>query len=246
MRFDGKAVVVTGGGRGIGEAIGRAFADAGAGVALADIDADAARAAAATIAGSVGLGCDVSDRASVETAFAEAVARLGAIDILVNNAGLHTRHYNRPVTVVPPDAWERMLAVNVMGLVNCATVAAPLLRQRGGGVILNMSSVSGFDVATAYGVTKLAIRGLTVALAAELGGQGTRVNALAPGLIHTETIVGDLEEGAAESFVTQCQLIRRPGIPADLTGAALFLCSDAAGFVTGETLIVGGGFARRV
>lgn len=246
MRFDNKSIFVTGGARGIGAAIGAAFAAEGARVTLADIDADAARDTAARINGAIGIACDVADRASVETAMDEAQDRLGGVDILINNAGLHTRQYNRPVTIVPQDAWERMLAVNIMGLVNCATVAAPLLATRGGGAILNMSSVSGFDVSTAYGITKLAIRGLTVALAQELAEKGTRVNAIAPGLIHTDTIVGDMAQGATDAFVTQRQLIQRAGMPADLTGAALFLCSAEAGFITGETLIVGGGFARRV
>ncbi|SCW90527.1 3-oxoacyl-[acyl-carrier protein] reductase [Sphingobium faniae] len=247
MRFEGQTVFVTGAARGIGEVLATAFAAEGAHVAIADIDGDAASTAARRIGGrAIGLRCDVAERASVESAMAQTQKQFGGMDILVNNAGLHTRHYNRPVTVVPQDAWERMLKVNVLGLVNCATMAAPLLRQRGGGVILNMSSVSGFDLSTAYGVTKLAVRGLTVALAEELAPQNTRVNAIAPGLIHTDTIVGDMDEGATEAFIEQRQLIRRAGMPTDLTGAALFLCSGEAGFITGETLMVGGGFARRV
>jgi 3-oxoacyl-[acyl-carrier protein] reductase len=120
-----------------------------------------------------------------------------------------------------------------------------MLARRGGGAILNNSSVSGIDVRTAYGISKLALRGLTVALARELAAQGTRVNAIAPGLIHTDTIVADLGDTAADTFIDQAQVLKRPVQPADLVGAALFLCSQDASFITGETLVVSGGYATR-
>jgi len=247
MRFVGKSVFVTGGARGIGLATAEAFAGEGAVVTLADRDGDVARDAAARIgADMLGIGCDVSDRASVAAALSAATARFGGIDILFNNAGLHTRRYNSPVTMVSEADWEEMLRVNILGTVNCATFAAPYLKARGGGVIINNSSVSGYEVSTAYGVTKLAVRGVTVALAAELAGQGTRVNAVAPGLIHTDTVLGDLSPEHAAGFVEERQLLKRPAVAGDVTGAVLFLSSDEAGFITGETLMVGGGFARHV
>ena len=247
MRYAAKSVFVSGGARGIGEAIATAFAAEGATVTLADTDVDAARGTAARIGKdrALAVGCDVSSRASVIEAMAVAEARWGGLDVLFNNAGLHTRMYNSPVTALSEETWARMIAVNLMGAVNCAAVAAPYLAKRGGGVILNNSSVSGIDVRTAYGVTKLALRGLTIALAHELAGQGTRVVAIAPGLIHTDTIVADLGRGGAEAFINSAQLLKRPGMPQDLIGAALFLCSEEAAFITGETLVVSGGYAGR-
>jgi 3-oxoacyl-[acyl-carrier protein] reductase len=245
-RFAGKSVFVTGGARGIGAAIAGAFAAEGAVVTVADKDEDAAIETAGRIGPSaLGLGCNVTSRAAVAEAMAEAERNWGGIDVLFNNAGLHTRRYNSPVTQVSEELWAEMLQVNLMGAVNCATVAAPMLARRGGGAILNNSSVSGIDVRTAYGITKLALRGLTVALARELAGQGTRVNAIAPGLIQTDTIMADLGEAAVDSFVDQVQWLRRPAMPTDLAGAILFLCSDEASFITGETLVVSGGYATR-
>lgn len=251
MRFADKSVFITGGARGIGAEIAKGFVAEGARVTIADIDEEAAKATAAAIGpaalgpAAIGLGCDVSSRAQVAEVMAQAEAQWGGIDIVFNNAGLHTRRYNAPVTQVSEELWTQMLQVNLMGAVNCATVAAPMLARRGGGAILNNSSVSGIDVRTAYGITKLALRGLTVALARELAGQGTRVNAIAPGLIHTDTIVEDLGSTASGAFIDQAQFMKRPGMPSDLVGAALFLCSDDASFVTGETLVVSGGYATR-
>jgi 3-oxoacyl-[acyl-carrier protein] reductase len=246
MRFADKSVFITGGARGIGAAIAAAFVAEGAVVTVADIDAAAAADTAALIGPSaLSLCCDVASRTAVADAMTEAERKWGGIDVLFNNAGLHTRRYNSPVTQVSEDLWTQMLQVNLMGAVNCATVAAPMLARRGGGAILNNSSVSGIDVRTAYGISKLALRGLTVALARELAAQGTRVNAIAPGLIHTDTIVADLGDTAADTFIDQAQVLKRPGQPADLVGAAFFLCSQDASFITGETLVVSGGYATR-
>ena len=244
MRFADKSVFITGGARGIGAEIARAFASEGARVTVADIDeAEACTTAAAIGPAALGLGCDVSSRAKVAECMAQAEVQWGGIDVLFNNAGLHTRRYNSPVTQISEELWTQMLQVNLMGAVNCATVAAPMLARRGGGVILNNSSVSGVDVRTAYGISKLAMRGLTVALAHELAGQGTRVNAIAPGLIRTDTVVNDLAPGHTEAFIDRAQLLKRPGLPSDLVGAVLFLCSDDASFITAETLVVSGGYA---
>jgi NAD(P)-dependent dehydrogenase (short-subunit alcohol dehydrogenase family) len=133
-RFAGKSVFVTGGARGIGAAIAGAFAAEGAVVTVADKDEDAAIETAGRIGPSaLGLGCNVTSRAAVAEAMAEAERNWGGIDVLFNNAGLHTRRYNSPVTQVSEELWAEMLQVNLMGAVNCATVAAPMLARRGGG-----------------------------------------------------------------------------------------------------------------
>jgi len=247
-RFEGKIVFVTGGARGIGEALARSFADKGALVALADLDATATEATAAAIGAdrALAVACDVSSRASVADAMARCDARFGGIDILINNAGRHTLTYNREVTALDEAQWAEMIGTNIMGVVNCSTVAAAAMRRRGGGAILNVDSVSGYEVRTAYGVSKLAVRGLTVALAGELASDNIRVNGVAPGLIRTATVEQDLPPERARHFVEALQLIKRDGRVEDLFGVVHLLCSDEGSFITGETVIVGGGFARHV
>jgi NAD(P)-dependent dehydrogenase (short-subunit alcohol dehydrogenase family) len=246
--FAGKTVFVTGGARGIGAALARSFADHGAQLVLADLDLEQAQRTAAEIGieRSLGLHCDVGDEASVKSAFTAAAQRFGGVDVLVNNAGRHTLEYNAPVTQVSSARWQALLATNVMGIVHCVKAAVPQMRERGSGVILNLGSVSGFDVRTAYGVSKLAVRGLTRALAEELAPLGIRVNSLAPGLIDTDTVMRDLPTDRFQTFVEQAQLIHRRGTTQDLIGAVHLLCSPRGGFITGETLIVDGGFTRRI
>src|SRR5262249_10353813 len=158
--FTDKTVCVTGGAKGIGETLSKAFSAAGANVVVCDIDIGAAQQLCAALGSerALALHCDVADRASVAAAMQQCESRFGGLDILINNAGLHTSAYNRPVTQVPPALWTRLLDVNIHGVVNCSSSAAELMRRRGGGAIVNIGSVSGFDVRTAYGVSKLAVR----------------------------------------------------------------------------------------
>lgn len=244
--FSGKTAFVTGGGRGIGLVLARSFADAGANVVLADVNVDNATSAAEAIGvgRAMAVPCDVSSRSSVAAAIKACEDRFGRLDILVNNAGRHTREFNSPVTEVDEARWQAMLGTNVMGVVNCCTVAAEALRRCGGGSIINVSSVSGYDVRTAYGVTKLAVRGLTTALAEELAPSNIRVNGIAPGLIDTQIIMDELEDQTTDYMINQLQLVKRLGKPQDLVGLVHFLCSEKASFITGETVLVGGGYAR--
>ncbi|WP_156842426.1 SDR family NAD(P)-dependent oxidoreductase [Novosphingobium aquimarinum] len=248
MKLDGKVAFVTGGARGIGETLARGFAAEGARVVLADIDVDEAEQAAGRFADASALAvrCDVTDRASIAAAIECVADRFGGIDILVNNAARHQYEFNQPCTALSPEKWRMILETNVLGVVNCSTLASVEMRKRGGGAILNLSSVAGYVVNTAYGVTKLAIRGLTMAMSEELAPDNIRVNAIAPGFMDSATVLADVPGEIAGSFINEYQLIHRQGRMGELIGAANLLCSDDGSFITGETIMIGGGAGRHV
>lgn len=248
MKFAGKVAFITGGAMGIGRTFGKAFAREGAAVVIADVDTAKAGSTADEINADGGMAlaveCDVADEGKVDIAVGRAVERFGGVDILVNNAAKHLLEYNRPVTQLPRGMWRRMLDVNVLGIVNCAASCRPHMRG-GGGVIVNQSSIAGFQSTASYGITKLAVRGLTVALAHEMAEDNIRVNGIAPGATESENVLKALPPERFQRNVDR-QLIKRRGTMADLVGPLLFLCSNDSGFVTGETLIVAGGFPLRV
>ncbi|HLI42192.1 MAG TPA: SDR family oxidoreductase [Streptosporangiaceae bacterium] len=245
----GKVAVITGGGRGFGKAFGTALAARGAHVVLADIDAAAGAAAAAEIAGkggsASGAACDVADEAGVAAMIGEVAAKHGGIDILVNNAGLHSAAYNKPSAELGIASLRRLFDVNVMGIYICSLAARPAMSGRAGAVVVNISSSAAYASRTAYGVSKLAVRGVTTQLAREFAADGIRVNAIAPGLIFTDTIRAELPREEAARVMGQ-QILRREGTERDIVDALLFLISPASSFVTGETLRVTGGFALSV
>jgi NAD(P)-dependent dehydrogenase (short-subunit alcohol dehydrogenase family) len=248
MNFAGKTAFITGGARGIGETLAHGFVQAGATVALADIDVAAAKAAAAKFpeGSAIAVACDVTDRGSIAAAMARTVEAFGGLHILVNNAARHQYEYNQPCTQLAPEKWRIILDVNIMGTVNCSALAAAQMRKGGGGAILNLSSVAGYEVNTSYGVTKLAIRGLTMAMAEELAPDNIRVNGIAPGFMDSETVLKDVPAFIAEKFINDFQLIKRQGRMTELVGAARLLCSDEGSFITGETIMIGGGAGRHV
>lgn len=248
MAGSSPVVMITGGARGIGRTLAEAWVAEGARVALADLSVEHARAAAEELGPDRALGvhCDVGDDASVATAVREIADWAGGIDCLVNNAGLHLMSWSRPATEIDTEGWMSILSVNVVGVVRCARSARPYLAASDNGSIINISSVSGVVPRDVYGVTKLAVRGLTTALAAELAPDGVRVNCLAPGPMDTEAAMADLPASLLSDFITTKQLVQRQGRTHDLVGPALFLASEASAFVTGETLIVGGGFPLRL
>jgi len=245
----GKVAVITGGGRGFGKAFGTALAARGAHVVLADIDGDAADAAAAEIAGKGGSAssatCDVADEAGVAAMVDDAAARYGGIDILVNNAGLHSAAYNKPSAELGISSLRRLFDVNVMGVYICSLAARPVMMGRPGASIVNISSSAAYANRAAYGVSKLAVRGVTVQLAREFAADGIRVNAIAPGLIFTDTIRAEMPRDEVARVMGQ-QILQREGEEHDIVDALLFLVSPQASFVTGETLRVTGGFALSV
>lgn len=243
-----RVAFITGGARGIGRAFAEALVSDGHRVVIADASTPAAEVAAAELGAGRALAvhCDVADEETVQSAVATAVDHFGGIDILINNAARHLMSWSRPVTEVSTEAWRDILDVNVLGIVNCARACRPHLRAAGDGAILSVSSVSGFTSVDVYGVTKLAVRGLTVALAKAFAEDGIRVNCLAPGPMDTDSAMADLPDDLLAEFIGNKQLIRRQGRVADLIGAMRYFCSPDSSFVTGETLIVGGGFPLRV
>jgi len=183
---------------------------------------------------------DVTDDAAVAEVVAAAAAELGGIDVLVNNAGLQLGRWNECLAL-DHEEWRRLLDVNVLGAVVCVRACRPHMEGRAGAAVLNQSSIAagrgGFG---AYGVSKLALDGLTRAMAAELGPHGIRVNAIAPGVMVTPELEDDIDREFLDGWVAH-QAVGRPGRPPDLVGAALYLCSDDAAFVTGQVLAVDGG-----
>lgn len=246
MKFTGSTAFITGGAVGFGRAFGRALVAEGANVALADVDVDAAEQTAAELVSSGGaaiaVGCDVADADQVDGAVATTIDRFGGIDIVINNAGLHLTKYNRPFGELAREDIRNLFDVNVIGVINVTLACRDSMRDRGGGVVLNISSMAGYLSATPYAVSKLTVRGLTVAFATELAPDRIRVNAIAPGLMNTENALADLPRPLVDEFVNQRQLVNRLGTMGDVVSAMLYLCSNEASFITGETLKVSGGY----
>lgn len=247
--WQGRTAVITGGGRGFGKAFGTALAAEGAHVVLVDIDAGVAEQAAAEIRGNggsaQGVGGDVTDEARMGAIMVEAASVNGGVDLLVNNAGLHSDEYGQPILKMGLAKVRRLFDVNVLGVVCCTLAAHPHMRGRAGASVVNISSSAAHMGGSAYGDSKLAVAGLTITFARELGADGIRVNAISPGLILTETIRNELPE-ATKSRVQAMQLIPGDGIEQDIVDALLYLASAKARFVTGETLRVTGGMAAGV
>ncbi|MYH00680.1 MAG: SDR family oxidoreductase [Acidimicrobiaceae bacterium] len=239
--LSGKIVLVTGAGRGIGRAIAERFADVDASVAANDVDGEAAAATAEAISqrggSAMAAPADVSDSSQVAAMVDAVVAAHGRIDVLVNNAGIvsPTRHFFE----ADEAWWRRIIDVNLTGHFLVSHPVARIMAKQGGGSIINMSSggaTRAHRSFTAYDATKGGIEALTRAMALDLGPYNVRVNALVPGAIDTSGMSAD-ERGLRGENVP----LGRVGEPLDLTGAALFLASDDAGYITGETLRVDGG-----
>jgi 3-oxoacyl-[acyl-carrier protein] reductase len=246
MRFSGKTAVITGGAIGFGRAFARALIGEGASVAILDIDIATADTTAADLsargARAIAVRCDVADEQQVDAAVSVVTEKLGGIDILINNAGRHLTKYNQPFGVLSRSDVRGLFDVNVMGVINCTLACRDSMRGRGGGVVLNISSMAGFMNISPYGVSKLAVRGLTVAFASELSPDRIRVNGIAPGLMNTESALADLPRALVDDIVRERQLIHRLGTMDDAVSAMLYLCSEEASFITGETLKVSGGY----
>lgn len=247
--FAGKTVVITGGGAGFGEAFAHAFAVAGASVALFDTDEvnltrvcdDLTRAGHRA----VGVGCDVSDEQNVARAMTSVAETFGGIDVLINNAGLHLTKYARGFGDLTPAEIRRLFEVNVMGVINGCQTARPFMAERGGGAIVNIASIAAYLANSPYGVSKLAVRGLTIAFSQEFSADHIRVNAIAPGLIATPVVEAELPE-LFDTFVDTLQHVKRRGEMADIVSMTLHLCASTSGFITGETIKVSGGYPLHI
>lgn len=241
--------VITGGGRGFGKAFGHALAAEGAHAVLIDIDGAVAEAAAAEIRATggqaTGLAGDVTDEARMTEVMAQAAAINGGIDVMINNAGLHSDEYGQPIFKLGLAKTRRLFEVNVIGVITCTVTAAPYMRGRPGASMVNISSSAAHMHGSAYGDTKLAVAGLTITFARELGPDGIRVNAISPGLMLTETVKAELP-AATQARVKAMQFIPDDGVEEHIVDAMMFLTSPEAKFITGETLRVTGGMAAGV
>jgi 3-oxoacyl-[acyl-carrier protein] reductase len=237
-----RVAVVTGGSRGIGQAIATRFSEAGAHVAVIDIDEAGAIEAAKCLEGtgkSIGLGADVSNIELIKAALEEAEAQLGPIDILVNNAGL-TR--DGLLIRMSEDDWDLVIDVNLKGPFLATKLIGQKMMKRRSGRIINVASVVGIvgnPGQANYASSKAGIIGLTKAVAKELASRNVLVNAVAPGFIDTE-MTRQLPE-AAKTALTDNIPLKRLGDVNDVAGAVLFLASDFASYITGQVLVVDGG-----
>jgi NAD(P)-dependent dehydrogenase (short-subunit alcohol dehydrogenase family) len=247
LRLDGKTALVTGSSRGIGQAIAGAFAAAGASVMLSSRKADGLTAAQAAIDAAAGDRAgevawhvaNAGDPEQAEACVAATVERFGTLDILVNNAV--TNPYYGPMIEIDTARADKTVRVNQTGYLEWTRAAWHAGMSEHGGAVLNLASIGGLSVEPGigwYNVTKAAVIHLTAQLAGELGPK-VRVNALAPGLVKTE-FARALWEPAEDAIAGRLPA-RRLGVPEDIAAAALFLCSDAASWITGETLVVDGG-----
>jgi NAD(P)-dependent dehydrogenase (short-subunit alcohol dehydrogenase family) len=242
-RLEGKVAVVTGAAQGIGNAIARGLADEGARIVVADLQR--AEEAAREFPDGVGLDIDVADEAAVERMVEQTVDRCGGIDILINNAGLYASLAMRPFTEIPLEEWRRVMDVNVASMFLTCRAIVPRMRERGGGKIVNISSGTpfrGVPFLLHYVTSKGAIVAFTRSLARELGKDGIHVNCVAPGF----TISTGVEQHpevieALRDVSVSARTIQRDQIPEDVVGAVVFLCTRAADFITGQTMVIDGG-----
>jgi NAD(P)-dependent dehydrogenase (short-subunit alcohol dehydrogenase family) len=252
-RLDGKVAVVTGAG-GRGNSIGRAYAlglaGAGASVVVADLNADGAKAVADEIVAAGGKAApvqvDVSDEASTRAMAQAAVDAFGGIDILVNNAALMVDISYDDLEAIDMAAWHKAFAVNLDGALLCARACVPSMRERGGGRIVNQTSGGAFPATGLYGITKLALVGLTTSLAKRYGKEGITCNAIAPGNVTSDAgkmLVPD--DSPFIQFLNMTVASRPRGEPDELVGTLLLLCSDAGAWITGQTIHVDGGWILR-
>jgi NAD(P)-dependent dehydrogenase (short-subunit alcohol dehydrogenase family) len=245
--FAGKVAFVTGAASGIGRAAALAFAREGARVVVADVSDHGNRETARMIEDlggqALAVRCDVTRAADVQAAVEQAVATFGRLDVAFNNAGVEQQ--TKAVADISEQEWDRIIAINVRGVFLCMKYQIPLMLRYGGGAIVNTSSgagVIGFAGGAAYVAAKHAVVGLTKSAALDYAPANVRINAICPGIIDTammQRVTGDTTQGR-DTVIAQ-EPVGRMGTPEEIAGAVLWLCSDAASFVTGHAMVVDGG-----
>jgi NAD(P)-dependent dehydrogenase (short-subunit alcohol dehydrogenase family) len=237
-----RVAVVTGGANGLGLADAERFAAAGYAVVVADLDGDAAAAAAKRLGGgAIGVAADVADPPAVDALFARVAAELGRLDVLVNNAGIS---HPEPTVELTEERWQRMIDIHLGGTFRCSKAAHPLLARQGGAIV-NVSSIAailGAGKRASYSAAKGGIAALTRDLAMEWAPDRIRVNAVAPGVIETEILNENIERGLLDPAVFDARIpLGRLGRPDEIAEAVFFL-ADTATYVTGQVIVVDGGF----
>ncbi len=250
IRLDGRVAIITGGGRGIGKAIARSFAQAGAHCAIASRKAEALEEAARELASLPGrilpFPCHVGRPEELEKLVDGVRRQLGPADILVNNAA--TNIQLGPILEGTDAQFAKMMEINVLGPLRLSRLVAPAMIQRRSGSIINIASISGLRPqhhGSFYSMTKAALLMLTRSLAEELGPSGVRVNAIAPGLVQTDFSSYLWQNQEIRDRYLATQMLPQLAAPAQIAPAALFLASDLASFITGQTLVVDGGATAR-
>jgi NAD(P)-dependent dehydrogenase (short-subunit alcohol dehydrogenase family) len=232
--LDGRVALVTGGAQGIGRSIAEALAEAGAALEIADLNPPEG-----------GIRADVSSEQDVTAMVDEVVSRRDRLDILVNNAGLYASLAMRPFEEIPLEEWRQVMDVNVASMFLCCRAAVPVMREQGGGKIVNISSGTpfrGVPFLLHYVTSKGAIVAFTRALAKEVGKDGIHVNCVAPGFTMSDGVKANPEviEKLRDVSVA-ARTIQRDQVPEDVAGAVVFLCTPAADFITGQTMVIDGG-----
>lgn len=246
ISLSGKTALVTGGGRGIGKAIAKRFAEAGANVVIASRKMENLEATAKELAGLPGrvvpIACHVGRLDQIENLIRETESQFGPVDILVNNSA--TNLGQGPSLSVTDEMLDKMVDVNIKATIRLIRLTVPKMMERGGGSIINIASIAGIEPqeqGLLYSFTKAGLLMMTRGWAREFGRQGVRVNAIAPGLIQTDFSEYFWKDEAYLNSLKQTQPIPRIGQPDEIGFAALYLASDEASYVTGQVFVIDGG-----
>lgn len=253
ISFEDKVALVTGAASGLGLATAKAFVEAGASVVLADINQKQVEAAAKELAGrgykTLAVTCDVSDDAQVEAMVKKTVATFGRLDAAYNNAGI--QNVLAETADSPREDYDRVMAVNLKGVWACMKFELQVMREQGSGAIVNCSSLGGLiggNQRGTYHAAKHGVIGLTKSAALEYATRGIRVNDVCPGMIRTpmsDRMEAEGQGPALKAMLDNFVPMKREGRPEEIANTVLFLCSDAASYITGQSISVDGGFVMR-
>jgi NAD(P)-dependent dehydrogenase (short-subunit alcohol dehydrogenase family) len=245
VQLKDKTAIVTGGARGIGRAIAEALAADGARIVVADLQGADAAAKELGSDKAIGVTCDVSDEAAVAEMVKAARQAFGGCDILVNNAGIYSSLVPGPFENIAVADWQRVMDANILGTFLCCRAVVPLMRQQGGGRIININSgtpFKGVPYLLHYVASKGAVLAMTRALARELGGDNILVNGVAPGFTLSDGVQANpVQMEKLREVSAKARSLVRDQHPADIVGAVCFFAGPGAAFITGQTLIVDGG-----